>query len=87
MLAYSGHGMVNTSQIELGTLLPQLSSLVQAALSKKASLVYALHEEPIFLQGDENQLLQVIMNLVINAADALGDEEGRIEVANGACAL
>lgn len=80
MLAYSGKGKVSTSQFDIGTLLPQLSSLVQAALSKKASLGYALHEGPIFLEGDENQLLQVIMNLVINAADALGNDEGRIEV-------
>lgn len=80
MLAYSGNGTVSTSKFELGALLPQLSSLVKAALSKKASLVYALHDGRIFLEGDENQLLQVIMNLVINAADALGNDEGRIEV-------
>jgi signal transduction histidine kinase len=80
MLAYSGNGKVSTSRFELGELLPQLSSLVQAALSKKTNLVYELHEKPIFLEGDENQLLQVIMNLIINAADAIGDREGRIEV-------
>jgi len=80
MLAYSGNSKVSTSQLELGALLPELSSLVQAALSKKAKLVYALHDRPIFLEGDENQLLQVFMNLVINAADALGNDEGRIEV-------
>ena len=81
MLAYSGNGKVSTSRFELGALLPQVSGLVKAALSKKATLVYSLHDGSIFLEGDENQLLQVIMNLVINAADALGDSEGRIEVA------
>ena len=80
MLAYSGNGKVSISQFELGALLPQLSSLVQAALSKKTKLVYMLQEEPIFLEGDENQLLQVIMNLVINAADSLGNNEGEINV-------
>lgn len=80
MLAYSGNSKVSASRFELGALFPQLSSLVQAALSKKAKLEYALHEEPIFLEGDENQLLQVIMNLVINAADALGNDEGQIEL-------
>lgn len=80
LLAYSGKSKVSTSEIELGSLLPQLSSLVQAAISKKAKLEYALIEEPVFINGNENQLLQVIMNLVINAADAIGDKEGVIEV-------
>ena len=80
LLAYSGRSTVSTTTFELGTLLPQLGTLVQPALSKKTKLAYALHDEPIFVDGDENQLLQVIMNLVINAADALGDEAGNIEV-------
>lgn len=80
MLAYSGSGKSSISRFEFSSLLPQLSGLVQAALSKKASLKYRLHEGPIYLEGDENQLLQVIMNLIINASDALGDQEGRIEV-------
>ncbi len=82
MLAYAGRETLSTSKIELGNLLPQLSSLVKAALSKKATLEYALQAEPVFVCGDENQLLQVIMNLVTNAADALGENEGTIVVAS-----
>lgn len=80
MLAYSGSATLSTSTFELGTLVPQLNSLVQAAVSKKTNLIYELHEGPIFVDGDENQLLQVLMNLVINAADAIGDNEGEIRV-------
>ncbi len=82
MLAYAGQSALKTATIELSGLLPQLSSLVQAALSKKATLRYALHAEPIFVEGDENQLLQVVLNLVTNAADALGDEAGEIVVSS-----
>ncbi|MFK8026596.1 MAG: ATP-binding protein [Gammaproteobacteria bacterium] len=81
LLAYSGKGKVSSTKFELGELLPQISSLVKAALSKKVKLVYALHVNPIFIEGDENQILQVVMNLVINAADAFGNNEGQIEVA------
>ena len=80
MLAYAGRGTLSTSRIEIGALLPELDGLVRAALSKKATLEYALHSEPVFVEGDENQLLQVVMNLVTNAAEALGDKEGRILV-------
>lgn len=78
MLAYAGRGSLRTATIELGQLLPQLSALVTAALSKKATLKYDLHGESIFVEGDENQLLQVVMNLITNAAEALGDKEGQI---------
>lgn len=80
MLAYAGRGNLSRSRIDLRALIPQLSSLVQAALSKRATLEYALHAGPVFVEGDENQLLQVVMNLVTNAADALGEDEGRIVV-------
>jgi signal transduction histidine kinase/CheY-like chemotaxis protein len=80
MLAYAGRGSLTASQFDIGALIPELDGLVRAALSKKATLEYSLHQEPVFVEGDENQLLQVVMNLVTNAAEALGDREGRIVV-------
>ena len=80
LLAYAGKGTVGTQKVDLGTLLPQVRSLVQAGLSKKTSLEYALHDAAIYVEADENQLLQVILNLVTNAADAIGDGAGRIVV-------
>ncbi len=83
MLAYAGRGTMRTGEIELSSLLSELSDLANAALSKKAVLSYALHPTPIWLEGDENQLLQVALNLVTNAAEAIGDQEGTIEVSTG----
>jgi CheY-like chemotaxis protein/two-component sensor histidine kinase len=83
MLAYAGRGSMRTGEIELSSLLSELSDLANAALSKKAVLSYALHPEPICLQADENQILQVALNLVTNAAEAIGAGEGTIEVSTG----
>ncbi len=82
MLAYAGRGSLTSSRIEIGALVPELSNLVQAAVSKKTTLEYALFEHPIYVEGDENQLLQVIMNLVTNAAEAIAENEGRIVVSS-----
>lgn len=81
MLAYAGRGTIETGRVEVRALFAELSDLAHAALSKKATLTYALHEEPIYLEADENQLLQVVLSLVTNAAEAIGDEDGTIEVA------
>jgi signal transduction histidine kinase len=80
MLAYAGRGTLSTRRTELGALLVELRELAHAALSKKATLTYALHPEPIYLEADENQLLQVVLSLVTNAAEAVGDEVGHIGI-------
>lgn len=80
MLSYAGRGSIESSKLELGALLGELRGLVHAGLSKKTTLAYALHDAPVYVDGDQNQLLQVVMNLVMNAAEAQGDDTGRIEV-------
>ncbi|MFK7986776.1 MAG: response regulator [Sandaracinaceae bacterium] len=80
MLSYAGRGSIESSKLEVGALLGELRGLVHAGLSKKTTLAYALHDTPVFVNGDQNQLLQVMMNLVMNAAEAQGDETGRIDV-------
>ncbi len=82
MLAYAGRGARTISQIEIGTLVPKLSNLVTAAVTKKTTLEYELLDQPVHVEGDENQLLQVVMNLVTNAAEAIGENEGRITVSS-----
>ena len=82
MLAYAGRGTLMSSQIEIGALIPEASNLVQAAISKKTKLEYNLLKEDIYIKGDSNQLIQVIMNLITNAAEAIGDNEGRILISS-----
>jgi len=83
MLSYAGRSALQPSRVEVGTLVSELRDLVHAALSKKATITYELSDGAIFVDGDENQLIQVIMNLVTNAAEAIGDHEGRIVVSTG----
>ena len=82
MLDYAGRGAISKSTIEIGSLVPEISNLVLAAVSKKTTLEYNLLKQPIHVEGDENQLLQVFMNLVTNAAEAIGEKEGRIVVSS-----
>ena len=81
MLTYAGKGAIKPERIEFGQLLTEVSDLIQAGISKKALLNYSLCKDPIYVHGDENQLLQVILNLITNAAEAIGDDEGIIDIA------
>jgi CheY-like chemotaxis protein len=82
MLAYAGQGTIRKSRFDIGALIPQIGRLLQASLPKKATLEYLLHDEPTYIEGDESQLLQVIMNLVTNASEAIGNNEGQIVVSS-----
>jgi len=87
MLTYAGQGSVSTEVVECNALVRELGTLLGVTLSKKATLYYDLHREPLGVQVDRSQLGQVIMNLITNASEALGDSEGRVEIASTARSL
>lgn len=84
MLAYAGRGARSVQPIELNSLMHELGSLQRATLSKKAQLEYDLSPESVRVQADPAQMNQVVMNLITNAAEAIGDDEGRIVVTTSA---
>ena len=87
MLAYAGRGALSVETLECNGLIQELGGLLQVALSKKAELVYDLCEEPLGARADRSQLRQVILNLITNAAEAIGNREGRIVLATSARTL
>ncbi|HJV22252.1 MAG TPA: CHASE sensor domain-containing protein [Holophagaceae bacterium] len=80
MLAYSGRAKFQVRPFDLSHLVEEMSHLLSVSISKKAELrVRAGHNLPAVV-GDTAQIQQVIMNLVINASDALQGKEGLIRV-------
>jgi len=84
MLAYSGRGTLIVETIDLSRLVDEVFHLLQSSISKKALLQRSLSASPCLLRADATQLRQVVMNLVINASEALGDSPGVITIETGA---
>jgi PAS domain S-box-containing protein len=78
MLAYSGRGTFMVRPINLSELAREMGHLFEASISKKATLKYRCAPDLPFICGDAAQIHQVIMNLITNASDALGDNPGVI---------
>jgi len=57
-----------------------MGQLLEPAVSKKARLSYRLPRSLPMVEGDASQLRQVVMNLIMNASDALGGLPGHISV-------
>jgi nitrogen-specific signal transduction histidine kinase len=55
-----------------------MKELLQASVTRSVALVYRLSDADPLVEGDAAQLRQVILNLTINAAEAIGDRSGEV---------
>ena len=84
LLAYSGKGQFIVETVSLSQVIEEMRSLFRVSISKKASLRLDLDPNIPAVKCDTTQIRQVIMNLIVNASDALDDASGRITIATGA---
>jgi signal transduction histidine kinase/ActR/RegA family two-component response regulator len=80
MLAYSGRGYFQIRPLNLSDEVRQITNLLQASIPKNVRLNLTLEEGLPAIEGDSSQIQQVVMNLVINGAEAVGSEQGAVEV-------
>ena len=78
LMAYAGRGKFKVCTVDLNQLVEDLTHLLGTSISKKARLVKELHPQLPTVVADPSQLQQVVMNLVINASEAIGDQPGTI---------
>jgi PAS domain S-box-containing protein len=83
MLAYSGRGRVQIQPLDLSTVVQDMALLLRASISKRALMAFDLAKGLPPIQGDVSQIRQVVMNLITNASDALGESAGRITMSTG----
>lgn len=83
MLAYSGKGRFVVNRLDLNALIEDTTRLLHVSISKRAVMKYQLAPSLPVVLGDATQLRQVIMNLVINASEAIGEKSGFISVTTG----
>lgn len=80
LLAYSGKGSRVVEPVNLCLLVDEMASILEVARSKKAVLRREWDEEMALIIADRSQLQQVVMNLLTNASEAIGDEPGTISI-------
>ncbi len=83
MLAYSGKGQSVIELANLSEIVQEMSHILEVSIRKKAVLNYKLAEDPVIIMADTTQIRQVIMNLITNASDAIGDATGVISISTG----
>lgn len=78
MLAYSGKGRFLVERFDLSSLVRDMIALLEASISKKAVLRCEFDPDLPAIEADRGQMSQVVMNLLVNASEAIGDRPGTI---------
>ncbi|MEW5985396.1 MAG: response regulator [Chloroflexota bacterium] len=83
LLAYSGRGQLEVGPVHLNTLIQESLPLLELAVPKHISIGTTLaHSLPV-IEADTTQLQQVLMNLILNAVQAIGDNQGVVSIVTG----
>ena len=80
LLAYAGKGRFLVQPLDLCQLITEVSTLIRSSISKKITLVLDVPEQCSPIEGDRTQLQQLVMNMVINGGEAIGDQAGTLTV-------
>ncbi|MEW6426520.1 MAG: PAS domain S-box protein [Thermodesulfobacteriota bacterium] len=84
MLAYSGKGRFEIRLIDLSELVREMVHMLEVSISKRALLRYDFAPVLPAVRADATQLRQIVMNLIVNASEAIGDRSGIISITTGA---
>ena len=81
MLAYAGKGHFVKETFDLGNLVQEISALVRTSIPKTVELTLDLAPNLPPIEADPSQIQQVVMNLVINGAEAIReDAPGKVKI-------
>jgi signal transduction histidine kinase/ActR/RegA family two-component response regulator len=79
LLAFARKQVLVKRSVEVGELVTNVERMLRRLIGEHTKLTAQLAREPLHVQADAGQLEQVLVNLVINARDALG-VAGSIEI-------
>ncbi len=78
MLAYAGRFHLTLTEVNVNDVVEESRELIHATVSKKINFTTSLDESLPLIEGSATQLQQVVINLALNANDAIGDHPGEI---------
>ena len=83
MLAFSGKGRFAVESMHVPDVVHEIAQILRVSISKNADLRLHFPDDLPAIDADASQLRQVVMNLVLNASEALDNQPGTIDVSAG----
>jgi len=83
MLAYAGKGSYEVEVLNLNTMVKSMGKLIRASVSSHIALKIKLDQDLPGIEGDLAQIQQLVLNFIVNSAEAIGTDSGEIKVSSG----
>ena len=80
MLAYAGKAQLTRTRVDTVSMVDDIVNMLKATLPRNTVIKTDLSANIPLIDGDASQLRQVVMNLIINASEAIGSEQGSVDV-------
>ncbi len=80
LLAYAGKGQFVVRPVDVSELTGEIAQLIRSSIPRNVELELRLDPALPHVDADATQLQQLVMNLVINGAEAAGEKPGRVVV-------
>ncbi len=80
LLAYSGRGKIMVDFLDLSEFIADNRPLVEASVSRRVRLAFQLAKDLPAIRADGAQLSQILINLVINASEAMEDSDAFLDI-------
>ncbi len=88
MMAYAGRGQtVEQQEISVNALINENVTLLRATIPDNVTLHMDFDPSDPQVFGERGQIQQVVMNMIINASDAIGDDDGAIRIRTQRCQI
>ena len=80
MMSYAGKAQLTMTQVNMWATVDEMITLLKTTLPQNAEIKADLPTNLPYITADASQLRQIVMNLIINASEAIGNEQGEIRV-------
>ncbi len=81
LMIYTGNDKSNLELLDISVLVQEMIELLKISISKHATLETHFGKRLPPVLASATHIRQIVMNLIINAAEAIGEKAGRIEIA------
>src|SRR5262249_21456934 len=85
LLASAGKGNFVIEPVNLSELVSDISELLRTSAPRNVAMELNLHPDLPSIEADVTQMQQLLMNLILNAAEATSDRSGEVRVSTELC--
>ena len=80
MMAYAGKAQISMVKVNMKKKVDEIVGMLTETLPQNTVIKTEISTNITMIEGEPNQLHQVVMNLILNASEAIGTEQGEIKV-------